>query len=174
MGFTIVELLIVIVVIGVLAAITIVAYTGIQNRASDATVQSDVTNLAKKIQLIHADTGEYPAGGATKASTAASAVGNSLNFPGITYPVSRDSYHATNPNLHYCRGTLNGQSAFRLAARSRSGQSFEYTSMSGMSSLGNVNLWNYTSALLSCEGFDYPVSFSQGYSTGTWSAWTAD
>ena len=32
-GFTIVELLIVIVVIAILAAITIVAYNGIQNRA---------------------------------------------------------------------------------------------------------------------------------------------
>ena len=32
-GFTIVELLIVIVVIGILAAITIVAYNGIQSRA---------------------------------------------------------------------------------------------------------------------------------------------
>ena len=40
-GFTIVELLIVIVIIGILAAITIVAYNGIQQRAQAATVQSD-------------------------------------------------------------------------------------------------------------------------------------
>jgi prepilin-type N-terminal cleavage/methylation domain-containing protein len=40
-GFTIVELLIVIVVIAILAAISIVAYTGIQNRANDAALQSD-------------------------------------------------------------------------------------------------------------------------------------
>ncbi len=33
-GFTIVELLIVIVIIGILAAITIVAFNGIQNRAN--------------------------------------------------------------------------------------------------------------------------------------------
>lgn len=36
-GFTIVELLIVIVVIGILAAITIVAYNGVQQRARDMT-----------------------------------------------------------------------------------------------------------------------------------------
>ncbi len=47
-GFTIVELLIVIVVIAILAAISVVAYTGIQNRANDAAVKSDLANAAKK------------------------------------------------------------------------------------------------------------------------------
>ena len=37
-GFTIVELLIVIVVIAILAAISLVAYTGVQNSANDAAV----------------------------------------------------------------------------------------------------------------------------------------
>ncbi len=41
-GFTIVELLIVIVVIGILAAITIVAYNGVQSRARTTTYQTDV------------------------------------------------------------------------------------------------------------------------------------
>lgn len=48
-GFTIVELLIVIVVIGILAAITIVAYNGIQARASNAKISSDLTLLNKAI-----------------------------------------------------------------------------------------------------------------------------
>jgi len=49
-GFTIVELLIVIVVIGILAAITIVAYNGIQDRAKAAAAQSNLTNAAKKVE----------------------------------------------------------------------------------------------------------------------------
>jgi len=48
-GFTIVELLIVIVVIGILAAITIAAYSGIQNRARAASAQSGASQAAKKV-----------------------------------------------------------------------------------------------------------------------------
>ncbi len=48
-GFTIVELLIVIVVIAILAVITIVAYNGIQNRAKDSAVQSAALQAGKKV-----------------------------------------------------------------------------------------------------------------------------
>lgn len=48
-GFTIVELLIVIVVIAILAAITIVAYNGIQTRARDSKVSTDLAQLSKAV-----------------------------------------------------------------------------------------------------------------------------
>jgi prepilin-type N-terminal cleavage/methylation domain-containing protein len=48
-GFTIVELLIVIVVIGILAAITIVAYNGVQTRAQNAKIQSDIATIQQAI-----------------------------------------------------------------------------------------------------------------------------
>jgi prepilin-type N-terminal cleavage/methylation domain-containing protein len=44
-GFTIVELLIVIVVIGILAALTIIGYNGVQAKAIDRSVQSDADSL---------------------------------------------------------------------------------------------------------------------------------
>jgi general secretion pathway protein G len=50
-GFTIVELLIVIVVIGILAAITIVAYNGIQSRARDARVKDAAAKVAQAVQI---------------------------------------------------------------------------------------------------------------------------
>src|SRR3990170_2243766 len=59
-GFTIVELLIVIVVIGILAAITIVAYNGIQNRGKDVAVQADLNNFAKLLEIQNAEMGAYP------------------------------------------------------------------------------------------------------------------
>ena len=59
-GFTIVELLIVIVVIGILAAITIVAFNGVQDRAKFTREKSDMLNLNKAIQLYYAENGTYP------------------------------------------------------------------------------------------------------------------
>jgi len=61
-GFTIVELLIVIVVIGILAAITIVAYNGVQKRASDSRRKSDIELIAKALEMYYIDVGRYPAG----------------------------------------------------------------------------------------------------------------
>ena len=61
-GFTIVELLIVVVVIAILAAITIVAYNGIQNRAKQSAAQSAASQVTKKVMsyaVLNAD--QYPA-----------------------------------------------------------------------------------------------------------------
>jgi prepilin-type N-terminal cleavage/methylation domain-containing protein len=54
-GFTIVELLIVIVVIGILAAITIIAYNGIQDRAQRAKISSDLRNIENAINMARTD-----------------------------------------------------------------------------------------------------------------------
>lgn len=59
-GFTIIELLIVIVVIAILAAITIVAYNGIQQRARDAQRQSDIKTIVKVLELYYTENGYYP------------------------------------------------------------------------------------------------------------------
>lgn len=59
-GFTIVELLIVIVVIGILAAITIVSYTGITTQANNAAYQQDAASIVSVADAFYARTSAYP------------------------------------------------------------------------------------------------------------------
>ena len=59
-GFTIVELLVVIVVIGILAAITVVSYSGITKKANETAIISNLDNNSKKLELYKALNGSYP------------------------------------------------------------------------------------------------------------------
>lgn len=59
-GFTLVELLIVIVIIAILAAITIVAYNGITQRANNTTTIQGTEAYLKAYALYAADNGSYP------------------------------------------------------------------------------------------------------------------
>lgn len=59
-GFTIVELLIVIVAIGILSTIIVVSYNGVQANSRDAARISTVNAIAKALGLYYLDNGKYP------------------------------------------------------------------------------------------------------------------
>jgi prepilin-type N-terminal cleavage/methylation domain-containing protein len=59
-GFTIVELLIVIVVIAILATLVIVTFTGIQQKARDSQRQTDINAVDSHLEAYYAQNGYYP------------------------------------------------------------------------------------------------------------------
>ncbi len=59
-GFTIVELLIVVVVIAILASISVIAYTGVQKSARVSAIKADLINNSKALDLTLLDESNYP------------------------------------------------------------------------------------------------------------------
>ena len=59
-GFTIVELLIVVVVIAILAAITIVAYSGITKQATESVLKSNLQYVSTQAGVVKAKDGAFP------------------------------------------------------------------------------------------------------------------
>lgn len=70
-GFTLVELLVVVLIIGILATISIASYSAMQARGRDSRRTTDVANLTKALELYYDDTGAFPVPG-----NAGSSLGN--------------------------------------------------------------------------------------------------
>ena len=75
-GFTIVELLIVIVVIGILAALVLNAFSGVQAKARDTERDTDMRALASQLEAYYTSYGEYPP---TYANNTTAGTGNIVN-----------------------------------------------------------------------------------------------
>ena len=60
-GFTLVELLIVIIILAVLAAIAVPTYLTMRDRAREAGTEVEMANIATALELYNADNEEYPA-----------------------------------------------------------------------------------------------------------------
>jgi prepilin-type N-terminal cleavage/methylation domain-containing protein len=110
-GFTIVELLIVIVIIGILAAITIVAYNGIQERSKFSREQADMNAINKMIQLYYAANSQYPSTGGSGSWVGWSQASNIIprnvptfsasNTQNPTYTSANNSYLYTSNGTDY-------------------------------------------------------------------------
>lgn len=104
-GFTVVELLIVIVVIAILAAISVVAFRGIQDRANDATVEANIASAIRKMELAKVDLGRYPR--------------TESEFHAFKF--SKSAYDTTQHNVFYCLDRVNDRYALGLRSKSLNG-----------------------------------------------------
>lgn len=150
-GFTIVELLIVIAVIAILAAISIVAYTGIQQRAHNTAVQSDLSNNAKKLKEYQIINGSYPT--------------NYIEFraAGLKYTLNSHRYAV------YCEKGGSNNSEFALVSYSRGGESYEVSSSSALEEYGQV--FDSAPSICTRVGLDTPTTSSWLRGSGDWSGW---
>ncbi len=110
-GFTIVELLVVIVIIGILATITTVAYNGVTNRAKMAKVQADYSSIDDVMTMYIAEQGTVPlcSGGA----------GTGCNFSTITpvlsaYATNLPTKLLNNAEMQYAADTSGNKWAVRM------------------------------------------------------------
>jgi len=85
-GFTIVELLIVIVVIGILATLVIVTFSGVQQKARDTKRETDVKALASQLEVYYANNSSYPALAQLQDNTWVTAQLKGLDLAGLTAP----------------------------------------------------------------------------------------
>lgn len=157
-GFTVVELLIVVVVIAILAAITIVSYNGIANQTYDSAVKSDLSTLAKKIELIKAEADTYPVPLTSDMSLGA----------------SKSSYQPARNNLYYCLSAAADD--FALGAISKSGNGFFYVASTGKVTSGSVS-GAATCSKVGQSAWDSTYTYTQlGFNqdqpgTRGWAAW---
>lgn len=165
-GFTIVELLIVIVVIAILATISIMAYTGVQNRTHDSAVKSDLRNFATVIEMYHAEHGEYPVGGGNDDASV-------TGLSGITFKPTKTAYQRDINNFYYCAISSGSNARFAVAGLSKSGNRIAYYNgtfqpYSGAWT-GNANICPNLGIPLSETGY----SFAWGQQTNNnWNGWT--
>lgn len=102
-GFTIVELLIVIVVIGILAAITIVSFNGVTSKANTSNAAANAEAVQKVAESFNADNNHYPG-----VSTDFTAAGNTVKLPTgvsiLTGATGLNSGNAKNSILYKYKG----------------------------------------------------------------------
>jgi|GEM_PF-867010 len=143
-GFTIVELLIVVVVIAILAAITIVAYNGISLNAKNSAIQSSLSQAAKKLDIFKIDdpSGLYP-------STLATA-GLSLVSTGDTQYV----YAVSSDNKLYCLASSQGGRTYYVTPSTGSPKPGICNATTGVPGSGNVATDGSSSATLTVATYN--------------------
>jgi len=108
-GFTIVELLVVIVVIGILAAITIVSYTGITARANTSANKQNASSVVAAAQTYYADNSSvFPATSGTSATVLAAFVGGNGNVAKLPAGLTITNATVTSTNPSYLSYRLKG------------------------------------------------------------------
>lgn len=162
-GFTIVELLIVIVVIAVLASILVVGYGAVQNNAHDASVKADLRKIDDAMKQYALDNeGVFPS--------------TNANLQTLGLKLNTSSYMMTNArNVYLCTNATGTE--YAVVSMSRSGKRFVIKSETGITEYTGTVLWDATTTNSSatCADVDADYVPTGGGITGlvgtTWTTW---
>lgn len=161
-GFTIVELLIVIVVIGILAAIIIVGYGAVVGNANDGSIKSDLQKIDDAMKETALDNGGIFPNTATE-------------MQALNLQLSSGAYDTTNQaNIYLCTNTA--QTTYAIIAMSTSGNRFVLKSDSGTTQYSGSVTWDATdiNGDATCASIDSSLAYTgvAGVNGGSWSSWT--
>lgn len=143
--------------IAILAAISVVAFRGIQNRAHDSAVEADIANIIKQMELIKVDLGRYPH--------------TYSEFPANGFKLNKSAYNSTANNAYYIVDIQNDRYAFGF--RSKSGRGYIINTGTVTGGVTPLNS-NPTAAALGIPWGNNPgvSAIFQAYSGGSTQAWT--
>lgn len=156
-GFTIVELLIVVVVISILAAITVVSYVGFQERAKRSSIQADMKNFSTKIEIARVESSDslYP------------------SIPTISTDIhaTKSVYAANTNNWWYCVSP--DRSQYAIGVRYSGASGYIQSSASGLETVTNVGDSPTCNKAGGISG-TAQVGYSWNGTVGTWASWVQD
>jgi len=166
-GFTIVELIIVIVVIGILAAISIIAYNNVQKNAADKAIKSDLDQVSTEMQRSAlANGGVYPT---TLPSTIQASPNVSLS---LQHSGTINYYGASGPLTPVQNGVLMSQICQDLVSeglgkgQNQGGQTKDYITGCGNWNHGNMQITGWDSKVYNTPLSDTTLlSYADNFST---------
>jgi len=161
-GFTIIEVLTVVIVVGILASIVVASYNGAQNRAHDAAVRSDLDVASGLLENFRV----------SATNTAHAFPQNTTELAQVGIKATKSSYKTTlSSNFIYCVDSTTRQT-YDLVAESKSGTIFTIN-QDGFQSTTTLDESKFSDPNNICS------SLSSGYvsagmsSPNTWQVWVS-
>jgi type IV pilus assembly protein PilA len=154
-GFSIVELIVIIVVIGILATVGIVSYNGVQNNARDTAIKSDLEGVGAQLEAYR-----------TQVSNVSQQFPNTTTQLGTLQIKANKASYSTSVSVNFVYCTNATRQDFALAAISKSGNIYLMTEDGFRSH--SLTAASFSATLCSSLGLSL---ISNGYASSTWQSW---
>ncbi len=152
-GFTIVEILIVIIIIGILASVSVFAYNGVQNRGTRNAAEANLRQNFDKIATWTADNGAPPA--------------NTTELISVKLQTNKKFYSNGTNSYVFCRTSTQ----YALIAATMAGDQMIFSSNNGLKDISAAN-WGTSVNTRCSNNLSGSTPFSGLTSTNAWQPWT--